>query len=144
MGVCFIAGYAVLGDPAGKDGPDKVDLDKIVSDWIKANPKSTLLDSDVSISEKLLDSMKRYLRAHPKFHPKTFARPDDPFSSFVCVGYYMALQQIYQSSYTVTAGDVTAKMSAGSPATYHYQRHDCGHFGTAGCRVGCLCTAPLR
>jgi|HubBroStandDraft_4_1064222.scaffolds.fasta_scaffold75807_2 hypothetical protein len=61
------------------------------------------------MSKKLLDSMKASRRREPKWEPEY----NNPFSYFICVGYYFGLPEFYASQYVLAAGgDVTSTPSS--------------------------------
>jgi hypothetical protein len=100
FGVCFVGRYSEIGEP-----PYKADFQEIITDWIRLNPKVVAVPNAYeSMSEKLLDSMKASRRRDPKWKPEY----NDPFSYFICVGYW-GLPKIYASQYVLAPrGDVTS------------------------------------
>jgi hypothetical protein len=104
-GVCFIGGDSSVWTLDGNGKFDKLDYEKTIRDWIKANPTATLPNAHESIEARLMALMKAFRRKHPG----AYAESETPFSYFVCVGYYMGLQQFYASLYTATPYDVADK-----------------------------------
>lgn len=100
VGECFIGGDSRIGS-----GKGEVDLEKTVRDWIRANPRATLLNAHESIDAELSALMKASRRGHPEWYPND---PTHEFSYFICVGYYMGLQQFYARLYTATPQDITS------------------------------------
>jgi hypothetical protein len=103
-GVCFVGRYSEIGEP-----PYKVDFQEIITDWIRQNPNVALPNTHKLMSEKLLDSMKASRRRDPKWEPEH----NDPFSYFICVGYYFGLPKFYATQYVLApGGDVTSTPSS--------------------------------
>ena len=96
-GVCFIGGYSSI--------EGKVYLEETVKDWIRTSPKASLPQAHESIDAKLLASLKEFRSKHPEWDPRE-PRPDDPFSYFICVGYYQGLPQIYATTYKALPHDI--------------------------------------
>jgi hypothetical protein len=100
VGECFIGGDSRIGS-----GKGEVDLEKTVRDWIRANPTAALPTAHEAMDATLSALMKASRRAHPEWYPND---PTQEFSYFICVGYYMGLQQFYASVYTATPQDITS------------------------------------
>lgn len=83
---------------------DKVDLDKTIRNWIKANPTANPFSAHETIGATLLGLMRASQRKHPDWYP---AQPEE-FSYFVCVGYYMGLQEVYVTLYRATTTEITS------------------------------------
>ena len=98
----FIGGLSLIYS-SGNEKREEVDLEGIIRDWTKANPKAVLPAAQQSIDAKLLSSIKAFRRKHPSWHPESA----DPFSYVMCFGYYMGLQQVYESLYAATPEDIT-------------------------------------
>jgi hypothetical protein len=106
-GVCFIGGYSSI---AGK-----VYLEETAKDWIRTNPKASLPVAHESIDAKLSASLKEFRSKYPEWDLKD-GRPDNPFSYFICVGYYRGLPQIYVTTYyTAQPHDITSAHESRSP-----------------------------
>jgi len=105
-GVCFIGGYSSI--------EGKVYLEETVKDWIRTSPKASLPQAHESIDAKLLASLKEFRSKHPEWDPRE-PRPDDPFSYFICVGYYRGLSQIDATYYTAQPHDITSAHESRSP-----------------------------
>jgi hypothetical protein len=103
-GVCFIGGDSAIWTPDKNGGLDKLDYEKTIRDWTKANPTVPLPKAHELIGANLLVLMKAYRRRHPLAYPKS----NTSFSYFVCVGYYMGLQQFHVSFYRATADDIAS------------------------------------
>jgi hypothetical protein len=99
-GVCFITGRSVIGSTGDAD---KLDLNKAVIAWIKEHSKANLPDAYASMDATLL----KLMNAHRDRHPKWYSILAKEFSSFTCVGYYMASPQIYLSQYNATPDSIT-------------------------------------
>ena len=67
-----------------------------------------------SIDAKLSASLKEFRSKHPEWDPRE-PRPDDPFSYFICVGYYRGLSQIDATYYTAQPHDITSAHESRSP-----------------------------
>jgi hypothetical protein len=97
-GVCFIGGYSSIIE-------GKVYLEQTAKDWIGTNPKASLPQAHESIDAKLTASLKEFRSKHPDWDPKD-VRHGNPFSYFICVGYYRGLPQIYVTTYKALPHDI--------------------------------------